>query len=206
MGAAVSQLALLRFFHALPPRGAEVTLQGASRTDVDVTEGSQALAELLYFGFVGLGLVAGLVLGAALLLDVEAQVLEQDDGAAVSLVDDGLDLGADAVGRKGDALAEQLLELGDDGLERVLGVGLAVGAARCDMSTTDLAPCSRAYLMVGTAPTMRCGLVTFLFSSRGTLKSTWGPMRSALFLLRSHKMAAGQSDVSKRRAAVAGYP
>ncbi|KAJ6445317.1 hypothetical protein O9K51_00076 [Purpureocillium lavendulum] len=103
---------------------------GGGRTDVDVTEGGQALAELVDLGLVGLGLVAVLVLGAALLLDVEAQVLEENDGAAVGLVDNGLDLGADAVGRERDCLAaEQLLELGDDGLERVLGVGLAVGAA-----------------------------------------------------------------------------
>ena len=60
---------------------------------------------------------------------MEAQVLEENDGAVVGLVDNGLDLGANAVGSKGDGLAEELLELTDDGLERVLGVDLTVGAA-----------------------------------------------------------------------------
>ncbi|POR33511.1 Uncharacterized protein TPAR_06301 [Tolypocladium paradoxum] len=95
----------------------------------DVAQGSQALAERVNLGLVRLGLVAVLVLGAALLLDVESQVLEQHDGAVVGLGDNGLDLGADAVRGKGDLVAEQLLELRDDGLQRVLGVDLAVGAA-----------------------------------------------------------------------------
>lgn len=60
---------------------------------------------------------------------MEAEVLQQDDGAVVGAVDNGLDLGADAVGGKGDGLAQQALELGDDGLEGVLGVDGAVGAA-----------------------------------------------------------------------------
>lgn len=99
------------------------------RTDEDVAEGSQALAELFDLGLVSLGLVALLVLGAALLLNVEAEVLEEHNGAIVSLGDNVLDLGADAVGGEGDGLAEQLLELRDDGLERVLGVDGTVGAA-----------------------------------------------------------------------------
>jgi hypothetical protein len=61
---------------------------------------------------------------------VKAQVLEQHNVTVVRLVDDLLDLRADAVGGKGHALAQQLLELGHDGLQRVLGVDLAVGAAQ----------------------------------------------------------------------------
>lgn len=98
-------------------------------TDVDITKSGQALSELLDLGLVGLGLVALLVLGAALLLNVEAEVLEEDDGASLGVVDNLLDLGADRVGGKGDGLAQELLELGDNGLERVLLVGGAVGAA-----------------------------------------------------------------------------
>jgi hypothetical protein len=60
---------------------------------------------------------------------VEAQVLEQHNLAVGGLVDDALNLGADAVGSEGHALAQLLLELGHDGLQRVLGVDLAVGAA-----------------------------------------------------------------------------
>lgn len=98
-------------------------------TDEDITKSGQALSELLDLGLVGLGLVALLVLGAALLLNVEAEVLEEDDGAGLGVVDNLLDLGADRVGGKGDGLAQELLELGDNGLERVLLVGGAVGAA-----------------------------------------------------------------------------
>lgn len=98
-------------------------------TDVDVAQSSQALAELFNLGLVGLGLVALLVLGAALLLNVEPEVLQQDNGAVVGLVDNGLNLGADAVGGKGDRLAQELLELRNNRLEGVLGVDSAIGAS-----------------------------------------------------------------------------
>jgi hypothetical protein len=98
--------------------------------DEDVAESGEALAELLDGGLVGLDLVAVGVLAAALLLGVEAQVLEEHDAAVGGAVDGLLGGLADAVVGERDFLAvEQLLELGDDGLERVLGVGLAVGAA-----------------------------------------------------------------------------
>lgn len=98
-------------------------------TDVDVTKSGQALAESLNLSLVGLGLVALLVLGGTLLLNVESEVLEENDGAILSLADDLLDLGTDTVGGEGNLLAQELLELGNDGLERVLLVGRAVGAA-----------------------------------------------------------------------------
>lgn len=102
---------------------------GEERTDVDVAQGGQAFPELVDGGLVSLDLLALSVLGAALLLGVETQVLEQDDLAVVGLVDRLLDLLADAVAGEDDALAEQLLELAYDGLQAVLGVGLAIWTA-----------------------------------------------------------------------------
>lgn len=99
------------------------------RTDVDVTESSEALAELSNLGGIGLDLLALGVLGAALLLGVEAEVLKQDDLATGGAVDGLLDLGADAVLSEGDGLAEQLGQDGDDGLKAVLLVDLAVRTA-----------------------------------------------------------------------------
>lgn len=98
-------------------------------TDVDVAERREALPEGVHLRLVGLDLVPVLILGRALLLNVEAQVLQQHHGAALGLVDEGLDLGPHAVGRELHRLAEQALELGHDGLEAVLGVGGPVGAA-----------------------------------------------------------------------------
>ena len=63
---------------------------------------------------------------------------------------------------------------GTTGLSEYLGLTLPSGRPRCDMRITALAPLSMADLMVGMAPTMRCGLVTSLLASRGTLKSTCG--------------------------------
>lgn len=60
---------------------------------------------------------------------MEAQVLKEHNGTIVSLVDDGLNLGADAVRSKGDLLAEELLELRNDRLQRVLFVDGAIGTA-----------------------------------------------------------------------------
>ncbi|KAI3485128.1 hypothetical protein L1887_51565 [Cichorium endivia] len=97
--------------------------------DVDVTELGEAGAELLHLGGVGLDLFAGLVGALALLLDVVAEVLEQEDLAALGSGDGLLGGRADTVGQELDVLGEQLGDLGGDGLERVLGDGLAVGAA-----------------------------------------------------------------------------
>jgi hypothetical protein len=60
---------------------------------------------------------------------MEAQVLQENDLSVTSLVDSLLNLLADTVFGKGDACAEQLLELGNNRLEAVLRVGLAVGSA-----------------------------------------------------------------------------
>lgn len=61
---------------------------------------------------------------------METQVLQQNNLASSSLVDSLLDLWTDAVLGEDNALAEQLLQLGDNGLQAVLGVGLAVGTAQ----------------------------------------------------------------------------
>jgi hypothetical protein len=99
-------------------------------TDVDVTEGSKALAELLNIGLVGLDLLAFSILGAALFLSVETQVLEENNLTIGGLVDGLLGLSADTVISEDDALAEKLLEHGNNGLQAVLGVDLAVGTAK----------------------------------------------------------------------------
>lgn len=99
-------------------------------TDVDVTEGSQALAEFIDLSLVGLDLLALGILGAALLLGVETQVLKQNDLAIRGLVHSLLGLRANAVLGEDNALAEKLLELGDNRLQAVLGVDLAIRAAQ----------------------------------------------------------------------------
>lgn len=111
-------------------RDFSMAIKSKGHTDEDITEGSEALAELLNLGLVSLGLVALLVLGGTLLLNVEAQVLEEDDLAVGGLVDEVLDVLTDAVVGELDVLAEQLLELGDDGLQAVLGVLLSIGTAQ----------------------------------------------------------------------------
>ena len=66
---------------------------------------------------------------AALFLGVETKVLQQDHLTVARGVDRVLDLLADAVLGEDDGLAQQLLELGLDRLQAVLGVDLAVGTA-----------------------------------------------------------------------------
>jgi len=61
-------------------------------TDKDVAERGESLAELVHLGLVGLDLVAILVDTLALLLDVEAEVLEENNTTVVRLVDNLLDL------------------------------------------------------------------------------------------------------------------
>jgi hypothetical protein len=99
-------------------------------TDVDVTQGSQALAELGNLLLVGLDLLALVVLVATFLLGVETQVLKQNDLTARGLVDGLLHLLANAVLSEDDALAEQLLQLRNNRLQAVLGVLLAIRTAK----------------------------------------------------------------------------
>lgn len=98
-------------------------------TDVDITKRGEGLAELLDGLGIGLGLLSVGILGAALLLGMEAEVLKEDDLAVAGLLDVLLNLGADAVVQEGNGLRELLLELLGDGSKRVLGVLLAIGTA-----------------------------------------------------------------------------
>jgi len=61
---------------------------------------------------------------------VKSQVLEQDDLAVLGIRNSLLNLFADTVLGQDNLLAELRLELGHDGGEGVLGVGLAIGAAQ----------------------------------------------------------------------------
>ena len=97
--------------------------------DVDVAEPAQRGAE--GGDLVGVRLEAGavLLLDLALLLDVEAEVLEQQDLAGLERGGGGLGDGADAILGEGDGAAQQALELGGDGAQRELVDALAVGTA-----------------------------------------------------------------------------
>jgi hypothetical protein len=108
----------------------ELQPQAAVLTDVNITKSSQSLAELLSLGLIDLLLLALLVLVAALLLSVEAEVLKKDDLSVLGVVDGLLDLLADAVICESNALAEKLLKLGNNRLETVLRVRLAIRAAK----------------------------------------------------------------------------
>ena len=100
-----------------------------SVVDVDVTELGERGAELLDLLRVGLNLLAGLVGALALLLNVVAEVLEEEDLAVLGISNSLLGFGANGVGKELNVLAEQLGDLSSNRLERVLGNGLAVGSA-----------------------------------------------------------------------------
>ena len=77
---------------ALGQLHADHTRVGAMRSsegivDVDIAELCEFLSELLDLGRIGFGLGTVLVLDRPFLLDVEAQVLEQDDRARRSSID-----------------------------------------------------------------------------------------------------------------------
>ena len=96
---------------------------------VDVGELAEAGAEGGHLGGISLHAVPFGILGLALFLDMETDILEQDDLAGFQGGAGGLDLGSDAVVEELHRLAEQFLQLCGDGLEGVLGDALAVGAA-----------------------------------------------------------------------------
>lgn len=97
--------------------------------DEDVTELGQAGAESGDLNGVRLDLLA-VDLAGALLLGVEAEVLEEDNLAVSGLGDGGLSCGSDAVGEEGDGEGKEGRELSRDGCERVLGDDGSVGAAK----------------------------------------------------------------------------
>ena len=61
---------------------------------------------------------------------MEAEILEQDDGADGSVGNGRLDFRTDTIRGEDDGFRELLLELYCDGLERVLLDHLAIGAAK----------------------------------------------------------------------------
>ena len=65
-----------------------------SIVDVDITELGETFPEFSDLSGVSLDLVTLLVLGRALLFDVETQVLEKDDGAGGGFIDGLFDFGA----------------------------------------------------------------------------------------------------------------
>ena len=103
--------------------------EGATFTDVDIAKSCQALAELSYLLLVNLLFLALVILVAALFLGVEAKVLKENDLSVLGTVHSIFDLLADAVVCEGHAPAEQLLELGNNRLETVLRVRLAIRTA-----------------------------------------------------------------------------
>lgn len=140
--------------------------------DVDIAELGKALAELLDVVLLGLGLLA-VYNALALLLDVEAEVLKEEDLSVLALVDSLGDVVTNAVGEELDVLAKKLLKLLGDRLEGELFLLCAIGAAevrhendRLGTCASDLRPkpvydlpLSMAYLMVGRAAWIRAGLV-----------------------------------------------
>lgn len=96
---------------------------------VDITETGEAGAEFRNLGRVSLGLRAVLVLDRTLFLDVEAKVLEEDEGARGGVGNGLLDFGTDRVVQEDDRLANLLLELGSDWLEGVFFDHLSVRTA-----------------------------------------------------------------------------
>ena len=124
---------------------------------------------------IGLLRRAVLELHLALLLDVEAKILEQHDVAGLEFAGCArrFNRRADAVVEKLDFSPEQFLEFSRDRLERELRDLLAIGPAEMATSARPTRPCSSAYLIVGSAATMRWLLVIAPVAlSCGTLKST----------------------------------
>lgn len=111
--------------------------------DVDVAEGGQALAELLDLGLVGLDLVALLVFSGTLFFDVEAKVLEKDDGALRSLVDGLFDIRSNALGDELNLAAKLLGDLLGYGLERIFFHDLPIRTSEVGHENHDLGLCGQ---------------------------------------------------------------
>lgn len=98
--------------------------------DVDITIAGEGLGELLDSSWVGLDLLAIGVNTAALFLDVEPDVLEEDDGALGWVLDGGINLWANALWDEGDWLADELLKALSNWPQGGLRVHTAVRAAK----------------------------------------------------------------------------
>jgi hypothetical protein len=114
---------------ALTNHGAVSTVSSAEGVRaVDVGELAERLAESLDLGLLSLDLLA-VNLALALLLNVEADVLEKNDGSGSRVGAGSLNLSSHAVIQHGHRLADDTLKSLGDGLEGVLLVLLAVGTA-----------------------------------------------------------------------------
>lgn len=109
---------------------AHITQIKHSHTDVNITKSSQTLPKLNHLLLISLNLLPLLILRATLLLSVETQVLKQHHLPTRGIVNSLLNLRTNAVVREDDAPAQQLLQLGNHGLQTVLRVRLAVRPAQ----------------------------------------------------------------------------
>ena len=93
---------------------------------VDITELGKAGTECCDLGRIGLHAIALGVLGFALFLNVEADILKQDDFSRLECGTGSLHLGSDAVVEELHRAAKQLLKLLSHGLERELRCLLSI--------------------------------------------------------------------------------
>ena len=100
-----------------------------SIVDEDITVAGEGLTELLDGLWVGLDLLALGIEARAFLFDVEADVLEEDDGALSWVLDGGISEWADNLWDEGDWLADELLKALSDWLEGGLWVDTAIWTA-----------------------------------------------------------------------------
>jgi len=154
-------------------------------TDVDITKGGKRLAESFH----------SLSLGSfSFLLGMEPQVFEKDDLAykknyAKLLRNPKCEPSLKCLpplacrqcsstsfptqsSKKVTGFPSCFSTSGITGFKEYFSTFFPSGRPRWDIKMTALAPLSRAYLMVGTAPTIRWVLVTLRSALRGTLKST----------------------------------
>jgi hypothetical protein len=95
-------------------------------TDEHIPQSRQTFPELLDCAFVCLDLLALRILAAALLFCMKAQILKQNHLATCCIVDRLFNLFPNAIGGECDILAQQLLELWNNRLQTVLGIGFAI--------------------------------------------------------------------------------
>eukprot|EP00048_Salpingoeca_helianthica_P010876 m.155639 g.155639 ORF g.155639 m.155639 type:complete len:412 (+) comp15146_c8_seq1:237-1472(+) len=98
--------------------------------DVDITELGQRGLEGSALVLGGLERLAGSIHALALLLDVEAQVLQQNHRARGGVGASGLDLSTHAIRQEEYLASQQLLQLHRDRLEGKLLLGLSIGTTK----------------------------------------------------------------------------
>lgn len=147
------------------------TVCGAkSIVDVEIAECGELLLEIVYDVLWDLYLVWAFTLFGAM----EAEILEEDDGAVRCVIDGFLDIGTYAIVEEDDGFLELFREYGGDRFEGVFQGAFAIWAPEVGHEHDGLGVCdqmsggmgegrrmgillSRIKLMVGMAATMRCG-------------------------------------------------